>query len=219
MRKTHKVSIIVASAVVTGAGLLAASAADHNVQSETMHHFEDQSVIDGAAATLARNDHGVFMSVDTVGLTPGHAVTMWYVVFNDPDRCSGEGCGEDDVFNLDADGKFIDNADGSPPMNMDAIKDIGISVLRADGLIIDADGRAQFRGHLPVGDKAEAVFGPGLLDAQRAEVHAVVRSHMQAIPGQANAMVNSMNGGCDETWPNAPCTDLQYAVFKPQAVN
>ena len=88
----------------------------------------------------------------------------------------------------------------------DAVKDIGISVLCADGLIIDADGKTQFLGHLPAGDKAEAFFGPGLLDAQSAEGHAVVRSHMQAIPRP---------GERDETWPNAPCTDLQFAVFQP----
>ncbi len=184
-------------------------------QKTTVHNFEDASVIDGANATLMRMDSGVYMTIDTVGLTPGHAVTAWFVVFNKPDNCSGGECGEDDIFNLDADGKFILPADGSPPMNMDGIESANISVLRLDGLIIDTDGKANYRGHLPLNDASEAIFGAGLVDAHKAEIHAVIRDHQEPKPGMANEMVNSMNGGCSENWPNDPCVDLQFAVFKP----
>lgn len=200
------------------AGLTIAStmtaSADGMEQNTTVHHFEDQSVVENAGASLTRMDHGVSVKVNTNTLTPGDAVTLWYVVFNTPGGCS-DACGEDDVFNLDAVGKFIENADGSPPFNWDAHKEIGFSLLRADGVIIDTDGTADFRGHLPVGDTTEALLGDGLLDAMKAEVHVVVRSHQQVQPGLSSEMTNTINGGCDANWPNAPCTDLQFAVFMP----
>jgi hypothetical protein len=180
-----------------------------------MHRFADQSVVADAEATLTRLENGVYMTVNTNELTPGHAVTAWFVVFNKPEDCSGGECGEDDIFNLDVSGNFIENEDGSPPMNMDGIETASISLHRADGMIIDSGGKAEFRGHLPIGDTTEAVFGPGLIDPSKAEIHAVIRSHQEAIPGETNEMINSMNGGCAEEWPNEPCEDLQFAVFKP----
>ncbi len=199
-------ALVIGSVALAGGGMK---------QTTTMHNFADASVIDQAEAQLDRMEHGIAMTVKTNGLTPGDAVTMWWVVFNDPGACSSGECGEDDIFNLDPDGNFIENADGTAPMNMDGIEAAKISILRADGKIIDKGGAAEFRGHLPVGDTTEAVLGPGLLDPSGAEVHAVIRSHQQVKPGMSDMMVNSMNGGCDETWPNEPCEDLQFAVFKP----
>jgi len=208
--------------LIAGAGLVFAflstsplSAGEAVSQTETMHRFSDKSVVANAQANLTRMDHGIYMTVDTVELTPGDAVTAWFVVFNKPKNCSGGECGEDDIFNLDGNGKFIDNADGSPPMNKDGIEAAAISLHRADGLIIDTDGAANFRGHLPIGDTTEAVFGSGLMDAYSAEVHAVIRTHQKPVPGKASEMVSSMNGGCSADWPNEPCEDLQFAVFKP----
>jgi hypothetical protein len=184
-------------------------------QTETMYRFEDLSVVENSKAELTRMDNGVYMNVKTNDLVPGHVVTMWYVVFNKPELCSGGECGEDDVFNLNADGSFIFNDDGSPPLNMDAWKDIQLSLLRADGLVVGSDGKAEFRGHLPVGDTTEAVGGPGLLDPMKAEVHAVLRDHMAPKAEIYDAMLNSMNGGCSEVFPGDPCVDPQFAVFKP----
>jgi hypothetical protein len=191
------------------------SAGEASTQTEPVHRFSDMSAVDGSTANLTRMDNGVYMTVETVELTPGDAVTAWFVIFNEPGQCSGGECGEDDVLNLDADGSFVENADGSPPMNMAGIEAAAISVLRADGRIIDTNGAANFRGHLPVGDTTEAVVGPGLLDPYRAEIHAIIRTHQQAIPGQTDEMISSLNGGCSPDWPNEPCEDVQFAVFKP----
>ena len=136
-------------------------------------------------------------------------------MFNNSENCSDGECGENDIFNLDGDGAFISNADGSPPMNMDGIGASNISVHRAGGLIIDVEGTAQFLGGLVVGDMSEAVFGGGLVDANAAEVHIVLRDHHAAIPGSTDTMVNTLSGGCSADWPNEPCEDLQFAVFKP----
>jgi hypothetical protein len=193
----------------------ALASASESSQVSPMHDFADASVIEGTKATLSRLDGGVHITVDTVGLTPGHAVTAWFVVFNNPENCSDDECGENDIFNLDADGEFVLNADGTPPMNMDGIESSNISVHHADGLIIDVEGTAQFLGSLVVGDMSEVAFGGGLVDANAAEVHIVLRDHDAAIPGSTDTMVNTLSGGCSVDWPNEPCEDLQFAVFKP----
>ena len=51
--------------------------ADTVEQNTTVHHFEDQSVIDHADAKLTRMDHGVSVRLHTHELTPGDAVTLW----------------------------------------------------------------------------------------------------------------------------------------------
>jgi len=196
-------------------GLSGASSAGDVKQTTTMHRLKDFSIVENAKAELTRMDHGVYMNVQTNDLAAGHVVTMWFLVFNNPEFCSGGECNADDVFNLNADGSFIFNADGSLPMNTDAWETIKLSLLRADGVIVDSDGTAEFRGHLPIGDTSEAVAGPGLLDAMKAEIHAVLRDHMKPKPEMLSAMLNSMNAGCSETFPGDPCFDPQIAVFKP----
>jgi len=214
MTIAKKLTTVSVSLALSLFGGISAVAGESN-QTSTMHNFADASVIDGADATLSRFDGGLHVTVNTVGLTAGHAVTAWFVVFNEMGNCSDGECGENDIFNLDGDGEFILNADGSPPMNMDGIEASNISVHRAAGLIIDVEGNAQFLGSLVVGDVSEAVFGGGLVDAHAAEVHIVLVDHQAAIPGSTDAMVNSLTGGCSDDWPNEPCEDIQFAVFQP----
>jgi hypothetical protein len=183
----------------------------------TMHRFADKVVIDGTEATLMRMDHGVSTTVNTVGLKAGDAVTMWWVVFNQPQNCSDAKCGENDVFNLDDNEKFILNGDGKPPFNKAAHKAAQISVTYANGHVIDAGGKAKFRGQLPVGDTTQTLFGPGLVDPMKAEIHLVLRTHQQAKPGQVDEMTYTLNGGCAAKFPNKPCKDLQFTIFMPPA--
>jgi hypothetical protein len=39
------------------------------------------------ASTLVRTAHGVSTKVETSALAPGDAVTLWWIVFNNPDAC------------------------------------------------------------------------------------------------------------------------------------
>lgn len=182
----------------------------------TVHFFEDASVVKDGAAVLTRLKNGVAMRLNTVNLTPKDAVTIWWVVFDEPTMCSDE-CGEDDIFNLDADGEFILNADGSPPVNGAGVEAAQITVIRADGHVIDEGGAAQFSSRLPIGDVSEALFGGGLKNPLSAEIHLVVRTHGPAIPGKVDSMLYDVNGGCEGAFPNPPCSDVQFAVFKPPA--
>jgi quercetin dioxygenase-like cupin family protein len=190
----------------------------HDYDTKTsMHNFADASVVAGASAVLKRMNYGVSTSVETAGLEPGEALTMWWVVFNRPENCSDGECGENDIFNMNADGEFVLNDDGSPPFNWDGIGASKISVNYADGHVIDDSGAASFRGQLPIRDTSRAILGgPGLTDPMGAEIHLVLRSHGQSMSGKVDEMITTINGGCSDDWPNAPCEDVQFAVFKAQ---
>ena len=188
------------------------AAAQDSPQSGQMTAYSDMALVEGSTGMLTRMEHGLFAKIDTSGLTPGDAVTMFWVVFNEPARCSGGSCGGDDIFNI-SDGKIVPNEDGSAPMNRAGIEAAGVSVLHAGGRIVDPDGSASFRGHLPIADVTEAAFGPGVLDTEAAEIHVVLRSH--GAPGETTGeMLNSFNGGCAAEWPNAPCRNVQFIAFK-----
>ncbi len=181
----------------------------------TVQRFSDKAQVKGAEATIMRSNSGVRMNLTTSELPPAEAVTVWWVVFNQPENCSDGKCGEDDVFNLGADEKPILNSDGSPPMNLAAIDAAKVSILRADGHVIDQSGDARYSAGLVKGDISEAVIGPGLTDPIFAEIHLVVRSHGPAQPGKLDDMLYTINGGCADKFPNPPCTDLQFVIFMP----
>ncbi len=178
--------------------------------------FEDQSEVKDGVAVLTRLKNGVAMRLSTVNLKPKDAVTIWWVVFDAPAKCSDE-CNEDDIFNLDADGEFILNDDGSPPINGAGVEAAQITVIRADGHVVDESGAAQFSSRLPIGDVSEALFGGGLQNPMTATIHLIVRTHGPAIPGKLDSMLYTVNGGCEGAFPNPPCADVQFAVFKPPA--
>ncbi len=71
--------------------------------------------------------------------------------------------------------------------------------------------RQTYRSH------PEALFGGGLQKPMSAEIHFVVRTHGPAIPGKVDSMLYTVNGGCEGAFPNPPCSDVQFAVFKPPA--
>ncbi|HEX6386598.1 MAG TPA: hypothetical protein VF177_18150 [Anaerolineae bacterium] len=172
------------------------------------------TLIEGTESTLVRMPHGVYMTFKTSGLTPGDAVTIWWVIYNKPENCSNGECGLDDVFMADESGQILFNESGAPLPNMDAREAVGFSSLRADGKVIENNGSADFRGHLPIGDVTESYAGPGLLDPMNAEFHLLARTHGPAIPGSTHLQLNSDWGGCPEKWKD-PCADLQAAVHRP----
>ena len=58
------------------------------------------------------------------------------------------------------------------------------SAMLATGGITDGDGNADFGATLKEGSLSPFVlFGPGLLDAEKAEVHIVFRDHGPIVPG------------------------------------
>jgi hypothetical protein len=199
--------------------------------------FEDGNhdqgeLVPGASSTLLRTPAGITMSFKTSQLEEGHAYTIWWVVFNDPDECMGGGCGPDDV------GAVI-FGEGNP-------NPAGIGILYAAGHVVGDSGTATFSGHLRPGDTSGCVNeGPpqsadsvgvdlalvcmALDDPYTAEVHLVLHDHGPIVPGQVASQISTFEGGCGTfVLPaNIAGTDDDvvlfeynlgtYACFSPQA--
>ncbi len=175
----------------------------------------DGPLVEGAESTLVRMEHGLYATFHAVELEPGDAYTVWWVIFNKPENCSDNECGRNDAFLFDANGEQLLNDKGAPQWNFPGHAATEFALGRATGTVVDTDGTAEFRMHLPIRDDTEFDFGPGLLDPFTAEVHLIIRTHSQMIPGQLHDQLNSPWGGCPEGWPKDPCKDVQLAIHPP----
>jgi len=161
------------------------------VRSVPVHVFNTTTVITGASATLVRSENGVTGVVETTELKPGGAYTLWFAVFNHPEKCSPPSCGVDDA------------------VPFPGIPAVAVSLVYASGHVVGQNGKSTFAGHLKVGDTTGAFFGPGLLDPFKADIHLVIRNHGQPVPGALDEQISSFNGGC----PPNTCTNEQAGVF------
>jgi len=164
--------------------------------------------IAGATSSYVAYEEGVSATLHTSGLEPGHVVTMWWVVFNDPELCTnGEGglrCGEGDLLIFGGD---------------EAIEG---TVLNAGGHIVGPDGAGHFGSFLPTGDTTDVMIaGPGLTNPLGADVHLVLRDHGPVQAGLFIDALNSYGGGCTEapegtgTLGDFACVDVQFAAHEP----
>lgn len=158
--------------------------------------FSDMTIIPATGSVLMRNRDNVFATMNTTGLTPGTAVTFWWVFFNNPHNCSTHPCTPADLSNPAVQG----------------------SVAGGGGRIIGADGAASFGVFRSAGDATGVYAGlgtvQGLLDPLRAEIHFVIRSHGQALlndPVTLGQQLNLFNGGC----PPNTCTNVQASIHLP----
>lgn len=174
--------------------------------------FADLEVVSEDTARLVRGTDSLRTRTNTRDLDHGHVITLWWVIFNNPDECAGEGCGEADLFN--------------PAVEP--------SCVYAEGSIVGGNGHARFIDRLTVGEHRDSCIDffvdlvpglegedHGLTNPQGAEVHLVLRSHGPRIPGQVAEQRTTFAGGCEffldpgathELEPGQ-CSDLQFAVF------
>lgn len=186
---------------------------------QALQDFSTGQPVTGAFSMLDRGDGAITSKIRTAA-APGHAVTIWYVIFNAPDNCSGGECGEDDLFVDPAAG----GAGGFNAAQIDAAR-ISI-VYGGDGGVVNPGGRLALDGGLaqaePPTGSGQVVIGTegalvplspvtGLEDAQTAEVHIVLQDHGLAHddPDLLAAQLSSFNGEC-----NPACVDVQFAVHK-----
>jgi hypothetical protein len=162
-----------------------------------------------AQAILLTDEAGARLRLKTAELTPGDAVTIWWVIFNQPEACAAYptgACGLDDLAN----------------------PDVAAEITYATGNVINHNGKVRFSAQLEVGHTAQEWFGNGFTNPTGAEIHVVVRSHGQVIPELLDDMLGTFRGGCQDDeviTPDHPayedgtpgpnqCVDLQFAVFQ-----
>lgn len=152
--------------------------------------------IAGSDAELIRTEESISVAANTTELVAGDAVTGWWVVFNNPELCEGA-CTDADL----------------------VVPEVQAGLYFADGTIVAEDGTAKFAGTLKEGDTSgldpDHAGYPGaqvgLIDAQKAEVHFVLRTHGAAFPEGVPLRIEQLttfNGGC-----NVECEHVQSAAF------
>ncbi len=165
----------------------------------TVNRFADGSVVPGSSSVLTTNLSGATMTLHTSQLPPGHAITVWWVIFNNPDECTagvgGLRCGEGDLFDPDVDA----------------------SVVFAAGHLIGRSGKGNWGGWLGVGDTDGEIWGgPGLINPLGADIHLVVHDH-GVVPPTMTADAIRRFGPCflDDPGPDGShCADLQFAAHE-----
>ncbi len=154
------------------------------------------TTVSPAGSSLSRNNDGIFFTLHSSGLPPGHAVTAWLAVFNNPENCATRPCTPADFANPDVNG----------------------TLLNTGGQIIGLDGTATYGAFRAVGDVTGARpgvgTGNGLVDPGSAEIHIVLRSHGPAVLGDPTVLGQQLSifgGGC--TAMNM-CMNLQTSIHQ-----
>ena len=168
--------------------------------------------IDGVevgSSRIFRTDDLVWTTLDTTGVPADYAISIWWVVFNNPELCSDGECGEDDL--------------GNPDVEADVLVGSG-------GKVVSDGDRQVFSSHIIAGDTSgsyneiwELGANFGLKNPFGAEFHVVLRSHGPAVPGKIWDQVSTIDGGCevnlrfDEDVPDeeGECGDIQFVMHQP----
>lgn len=178
MRKTT--AFLVAALLLLGTGVAWAAPADRTT-SDIVWTWGDPAP---GESTLLRTDSGIRATYRTGELPAGQAITMWFIVFNNPAACADDPCSVVDLlFNEAAGGDFLLGA----------------------GNVTGASGAGGFGGSLSVGDVSRSAFfeigmpdrAIGLTNPRDAEVHLALHTHGPALTGQdLKAQISSFLGGC-----------------------
>ena len=154
---------------------------------QTVVIFDVVNGVVAGTSTLHRNKSGITVNFKATGLIADHAYTVWWVIWNNPEECAIPGACSDGDF-------------GNP--------DVQVELMYATGHVVGNNGKGNFGAHLNENDASETInplFGipsyGGLADAQKAEVHIVLRSHGPKIPGIVNEQIGSYLGGCSQVFP------------------
>ena len=197
------------TALITAAGAILLATAVHAEHSR----YQTSNVLDvsGAnkgytgAAWLIRTEDGISGRIMTRVSTAGDPYTLWVVVFNNPDACTG-GCGEDDL----------------------GVEEVGASVFNGTGAISAPDGQLKKNGkpggggvinfdfEIPAHPLPNGLFllfgdADGLYQGNGygAEIHLVVDKHPSIQPGMS--WVNDLT---TTNFPGmGPATNDTVAVF------
>ncbi len=155
----------------------------------------DVETVTGATTQLVTGEGGVFVSMDTNGLEPGHVYTLLIAVINKPGRCPALPCTPKDVLRR----------------SDIVMSDVGY----AGGATADDEGTARFSHYQPVGSLQKGFFENGLSGTDGVEIHLVLNDHGPLIEGRAYEMLTSYRGGCRDDSLPPPMPDTARAQGEP----
>lgn len=165
--------------------------------------------IDGTTARLVTGPEGASMHLSTMGLTPGNAVTIWFVAVQNPQLCEKNPCS---------------------PVEAMGMSEMDTVAVNGGGTVVAKDGSISVSAHLPAGKVPTNLFDTDFVSPETAEYHLVIHDHGPLITELASDMVSSFRGGCtlDSVPPHYPdtarvdgeggpntCRTQQVALFIP----
>lgn len=218
MNRSILSTVIFSTVIVLVLGLAtfvagAQNAGEPVVTTSAVSRFSDFTEVSGASSQLTRFPNGVTTTLNTSDLVPGDVYTVWWVIFNEPQNCSDGACNLDDLFYIEEDGSITLDEVGNRAMNLDALEASVVSIQHASGSV-SVDGTLSVSASLGLNNVPGIIYGPGLQDADAAEIHLVVRTHGPAVDGAFEDQLSTFGGGC-EPIDTAPCDDVQYAMHFP----
>jgi hypothetical protein len=214
-------TVLVAIMMIAGAAIAGFGPTPSTTDGQELANFADGSDAGEGVSHLTRTSGEALIVVEAEGLNAGEVHTLWWIVFNNPSACVGEGadegCGEDDI--------FLEPG----VLNVDQVVAARIAIGNATGNVSKSDGTielgARLQAYAPGAAQADdghqilfvpSVFGGvgnNLLTVRPndAEIHVIVQGHGQARGGpQILKQLSEVDYGCT---PN--CVDLQAAVHAP----
>ncbi|MEL6550274.1 MAG: hypothetical protein AAFQ54_08495 [Pseudomonadota bacterium] len=170
---------------------------------------ETPGPVAGSRALLVTGPGGASMHLTSRGLTPGNAVTIWFVALQNPHLCQKNPC---------------------TPFEAMGMAEMETVAVNGGGTVVAADGTVEVSAHLPAGDVPTNLFDTDLVTPESAEYHLVIHDHGPLIPELAADMLSSFRGGCtlESVPPHYPdsarsdgaggpnaCVSRQVALFVP----
>ena len=165
--------------------------------------------IDGSQAILVTGPAGASMHLTSRGLTPGNAVTVWFVALQNPQLCKKNPC---------------------TPVEAMGMAEMETVAVNGGGTVVADDGTVEVSAHLPAGEVPTNLFETDFVSPETAEYHLVIHDHGPLIPEIASDMLSSFRGGCtlESVPPHYPesarsdgdggpntCVSRQVALFVP----
>ena len=144
-------------------------------------------------ATITRNANGATANVQTTGLTPGNVYSLWWVVFGNPEECTGP-CDATDLLDPNVNG----------------------GATQVGAHVVGGSGQAGYGARLNLGDPLATgnTLGNTFDDVLGSEFHLVIRNHGPALTGQPQAeQLSEFNGGC----PPNTCANAQVSMHPAPA--
>lgn len=141
----------------------------------------ESGAVPGASARLVRYNEGISYQIDTNGLNPGHAYSLWLVVINNPAACEATPCAAPDILtNPDTDSQVSSGGRGT---------------------VAGEDGGGNMAGLAEAGPLSGWLDDRSLTDVDGAEVHLVINDHGPMLPEFMPDMVTTYRAGCADNSP------------------
>ncbi len=168
--------------VASGERRVHAAAQGSIVTTSPVYWMWDPSTVIGTSR-LVRTGSGLSAVLHASGVPKGHAMTLWFAVFNNPEACGTSPCTLADAGNAE----------------------VRVDFLWGGGAVTGGSGKVHLAGHVKAGDPSGSVFiefgnpgaAIGVIDPRTADVMLLVHSHGPAVPGQVlKSQLSSFLGGC-----------------------